>query len=299
MSLISYLTGKKEPVLTEQGYKNRGWMLLYGVSLCMHLAFFLVIVFVQNFNVPRPVPPAIRVNLVSLAPSIGNLSNSVPSAKPVLKKENVKKSEPVKKESIALSKSDRVRIIKPDRILEVKPLKYKKFKHITRKLIKSLKSKTYRTSKVIESARQNIARGIEKKEKKTLDKVFARLKEKVSKEGNSKSGVSGQALSGSKLENGDVKAIDLYNMELMYRIQQNWAFNDILAGSDKHLEVRVIIKILKDGKIKDAWVETRSGNGYLDESALRAIKKSDPLPELPRGYSSYDIGLIFTPSGLK
>jgi colicin import membrane protein len=64
------------------------------------------------------------------------------------------------------------------------------------------------------------------------------------------------------------------------------------------MEVRILIKILKSGQIRDIWFETRSGNRFLDESALKAVKKSNPLSPLPRGYNTYDVGLIFTPSGL-
>jgi len=80
---------------------------------------------------------------------------------------------------------------------------------------------------------------------------------------------------------------------------QNWVFNDILARMDKNLEVVVLIKILKNGEIRDIIYETKSGNRYLDESAKKAIKKSNPLPPLPAGRRSYDLGLIFTPRGLK
>jgi colicin import membrane protein len=86
---------------------------------------------------------------------------------------------------------------------------------------------------------------------------------------------------------------------MTYRIKQNWAFNQRLAGSEKAIEARLLIKILKNGQIRDVWFETRSGNRYLDDSALKAVKKSNPLPQLPKGYATYEIGLRFTPSGLK
>jgi colicin import membrane protein len=85
----------------------------------------------------------------------------------------------------------------------------------------------------------------------------------------------------------------------MYRIRQNWAFNERLANAEKGIQARVLIKILQNGQIRDVWFETRSGNRYLDESALKAVKKSNPLPPLPKGYVTYDVGLQFTPSGLK
>ncbi len=300
MTHITSLTGKQNSVLTGPGYKSGACVLLYIVSLCLHLFIFLLIIVLQTVNSPTQLPPAIRVSLVSFVSE--SPDKSAPDAdKSIEEKEIVKKSKikNTQKKSIVLTESTRKRAIKSVPDLKAKIKKNKKNEKKSTKSKKSLKQKTYRASKVIASARESIKKDIEKKEKNSLDKAFSRLEEKVSKEGNSNFGVSGKAPSGMKLGRKDVKAIDIYNMGLMYRIQQNWAFNDILAGHDKHLEVRVIVKILKDGKVRDIWVETRSGNRYLDESALRAIKKSIPLPELPRGYSSYDIGLIFTPSGLK
>ncbi|MBF0411619.1 MAG: TonB family protein [Desulfamplus sp.] len=89
-----------------------------------------------------------------------------------------------------------------------------------------------------------------------------------------------------------------YNLELYYKIRQNWSYNPSLVVSDGKAEVRIVIKILKNGEIKDIYFETRSGNNELDESALKAVKKSNPLPPLPEGYTSYDIGLVFTPTGI-
>jgi TonB family protein len=65
------------------------------------------------------------------------------------------------------------------------------------------------------------------------------------------------------------------------------------------MEVRILIKILKNGEIRDIIYETRSGNPYLDQSAKRAIQRANPLPALPSGMASYDVVVIFTPKGLK
>jgi colicin import membrane protein len=189
----------------------------------------------------------------------------------------------------------------------------------------ALKKKTLQADKVLEAARSSIEKKVEKQVEKSepptgeiLDKAFARLEKTVETQADSRSGTStgsgrgsssdpksgssfGPELSGdgAKGSKTDYTAIDLYNLELMYRIQQNWAFNPRLAGPEKGIEARLLIKILKDGQIRDVWFETRSGNSYLDDSALKAVKKSNPLPPLPKGYATYDIGLRFTPSGLQ
>jgi colicin import membrane protein len=58
---------------------------------------------------------------------------------------------------------------------------------------------------------------------------------------------------------------------------------------------------MPDGEVRDVWFEKKSGNAYFDDSAFKAVKKANPLPQLPKGYLRpfYNLGLIFTPSGLK
>jgi len=81
-------------------------------------------------------------------------------------------------------------------------------------------------------------------------------------------------------------------------IAQNWAFNPGLAGGGADLEVQILVKITANGKIASMKYIKRSGNAMLDESAYRAIKKSDPLPHLPKGLNYYEIVMGFGPSGL-
>ncbi len=165
----------------------------------------------------------------------------------------------------------------------------------------SLKGKTYKPEKVLASAKRRIEQSVKKKDEDTLTKALSRLQKRVdssAKQGGVGGSPSGRSSKGS-IGGGTTSHIDLYNLEIMYRIRQNWVFNERLAGADNNLEVRILIKVLKDGSIRDILFETRSGNAYLDDSAFKAIKKSSPLSPLPKGYNSYDVGLIFTPSGLK
>lgn len=50
----------------------------------------------------------------------------------------------------------------------------------------------------------------------------------------------------------------------------------------------------RDGSIRDARVETTSGNATFDRSALRAVIESSPLPPLPFGYSGTFLGVHLT-----
>lgn len=49
--------------------------------------------------------------------------------------------------------------------------------------------------------------------------------------------------------------------------------------------VVIVYTIERDGTIRDAAVESPSGNGALDRAALRAVVESSPLGPLPFGYS--------------
>jgi len=51
----------------------------------------------------------------------------------------------------------------------------------------------------------------------------------------------------------------------------------------------------------DIYLEKRSGNTYFDNSALRAVTKSNPLPSLPEWFreSSLDVGIRFHSSELR
>jgi TonB family protein len=57
------------------------------------------------------------------------------------------------------------------------------------------------------------------------------------------------------------------------------------------LLTRVYFVINRDGSIRDAKIESESGNGTFDRAALRAILEVSPLPPLPFGYSGTYLGV--------
>jgi colicin import membrane protein len=91
---------------------------------------------------------------------------------------------------------------------------------------------------------------------------------------------------------------DIYRAQLTYQIEKNWAFPEHLADTRGDLVTVIVVNILPSGHVKDVWFKDRSGNSYLDDSAYRAVMKSNPLPPLPQGYNAYTVALVFTPSGL-
>ncbi len=83
----------------------------------------------------------------------------------------------------------------------------------------------------------------------------------------------------------------LYQMEIEYAIKSNWSYPvallDLKMG--KMPESVVVLTVRSDGKILKTQFKKRSQNPLFDDSVLKAIEKSDPLPGFPDGYrKSYD-----------
>ena len=181
----------------------------------------------------------------------------------------------------------------------------------------SLKKETFQPSKVVKSAIEELEKQTEGSRPQSLKDALARLEkdvEKASARGSSDeertSGGGDGAGSGSGTRGlgsgsgpgggGAGSAREVYNGLIAYHIQKNWAFSQQLARGQSNLATIVRIKILPTGEIQDIWIDKKSGNQYLDESAIRAIKKSNPLPPLPReiGLYHYEVRFRFTPEGM-
>jgi len=181
----------------------------------------------------------------------------------------------------------------------------------------SLKKETFQPSKVVQSAIEQLEKQTESSRPQSLKDTLARLEKDVAKASsrgssgeNSQAGGGGDGGNGGGARGigtgrgfggeGSGSAKEVYDGLIVYHIQKNWAFSEQLVRGRTNLETLVGIKILPNGEIQDIWIDKKSGNQYLDESAIRAIQKSNPLPPLPReiGLYDYKVGLRFTPKGL-
>ncbi|MFV9644237.1 MAG: energy transducer TonB [Desulfobacterales bacterium] len=293
--LFASCDGKKEP---------RALFFTFVLSTILHLIFFAALIFVPG---PKPYkhfsPSVINVSMVALPgqkkmPATGRLAGF----------EIEKKI--VKSEKSPVSKSLPATVAKADRdsskAISVSP-KRKRIK-------KSLKKKTFKSSRVVKSVIAQVEKKVEEARPNPIAEAIDRLKNKVasgrqeplSKTGVAKTGVasSSAGVPGSHGAGGGQKPlelIDIYKSQISYYIEKNWAFSKQLAGGRTDLAAVVVIRIMRNGEIKDVWFEKKSGNTYFDESAYKAVMKSNPLPMLPKGYLRpyYNLGLIFTPSGLR
>lgn len=79
-----------------------------------------------------------------------------------------------------------------------------------------------------------------------------------------------------------------YLQQVQNRITGNW--NRLSSAQGR---VQIYFRIRKDGGIEAARVESPSGNAMLDQSALLAVRRSDPLPRLPEGFGGSALGVRF------
>jgi TonB family protein len=79
-----------------------------------------------------------------------------------------------------------------------------------------------------------------------------------------------------------------YLQQAQSRITSNW--NRISSAQGR---VQIYFRIKRNGALDGIRVEIPSGNGALDQSALLAVKRSDPLPALPEGFDGQTLGVRF------
>ena len=92
------------------------------------------------------------------------------------------------------------------------------------------------------------------------------------------------------------KLSDYYNM-IWAKIKKEWTLPGDLPKGGTNLETVIVVVIDRDGKIQKSWFEKKSGNSKYDQMAMRAIKKAEPLPAIPREFSdeTFEVGIRFHP----
>jgi len=265
---------------------RKAFTLPFSVSFAAHILLIALFIFTPSGS-PRKIllPPVISVTMVTLPTA----AQPVPSPVGAKRSAARKKSRPVKKADISLA---------PEKAAKTsdKP-----------KVIKSLKKKTFKPSKVVENALTRIEQTVEEEQASAVQAAIDRLRSKVQDQpvpdtpranAEKQIGVPGKIRTDSREL---VEIIDIYRVEIAFQIQKNWAFAQSLAGGGQDLSAEIVFRVMPDGEIRDIWFDKRSGNAYLDESARRAIMKTNPVSPHPEGLSKpfIPVGLRFTPEGVR
>lgn len=271
-----------------QTSEQRLLMIAMGVSLFFHVIFFSLLVYAQTHKPKsRPRPAVMNVSLVSIT-EISTPSKSVSTAPAVTSKKSSKKSVTIKKKPAAK------KVGAP--------------KKIKKKV--SLKKKTYKSDKIKKNTLKKLEKKVETTASDRIAKAIDEIKAKVGKDKDREitskppaETTSIQRPGGNNAATGAKRAeiIDIYRIEIAYQVQQNWAFPDQLAEGRSDMQTLLVFKVMPDGEIKDLFFTDRSGNSHFDESAYRAVMKTNPVDPHPKSVSEpfVQMGLRFTPEGIQ
>lgn len=286
----------------------RALSLFAAFSLLCHLLIFGAILLAPDFGGKRRIAPsAVSVTMVSMPPGPPAAApQPEPAPTPEPEAAAVPEPEPVTPvsppESVAEPEPEPVKIPEP---VKAEPIPLKKVEKPQKKVFKpktSLKKKTFKPKRTVKKAVERIDKKVAKQptppKPDPVASAIEKMRQKVAQTGQNPRAGGGGGVTGNARA---LEMIDIYRQTVPFYIQKNWAFVHQLAGSQQHLETVLVLKIMPSGKIADIWFEKKSGNRFLDDSAYKAVQKSDPLPPLPTGYSRsyYEVGVIFTPEGIQ
>ncbi|MCD6501498.1 TonB family protein [bacterium] len=88
---------------------------------------------------------------------------------------------------------------------------------------------------------------------------------------------------------GSAFADDFYLNLVYMKVYRNWVPQSI----GREISATIYFIIMRDGRVKDAKVEKRSGVASFDQAALRTVLEASPFPELPESYRGDHLGIHF------
>lgn len=251
------------------------WVVILSVMLHL-LVFSCVFSVTPKSSLKVASAPIYTVNLVSF-----------PREKPKVvkpKKREVKKTVAVKKES----KKNKVKLSKKKPKIKKearKPKKVLKSKKIPKSKNAVVKKKKAPKAPKAPDPWQKVTSAIEEIRKKAADSQRNR--------GNNYPGAGRGA--GKTIPSG-VTALKLkiYHASIGEKIKKAWIL-PAMVSREEDLETVVSIKVKRNGDIVGISYEEKSKNHHFDESVLRAIKKANPLPPIPREYRGdiLEVGVRF------
>jgi len=94
------------------------------------------------------------------------------------------------------------------------------------------------------------------------------------------------------------KGIQLYQLQIETAIKDNWSYPVALvnARKGKTPEAVILLTVRSDGKVVKVRFKKRSWDPLFNDSVLKAVERSDPLPKFPPGYkkSSDEVEIRFS-----
>jgi colicin import membrane protein len=284
------------------------WLLL---SLILH-GIFVAALFISPL-LPSSNPPEVPVYVVDLVggEKIGGMklgtemrsppepavkapepapASPTPQPKAEIKKETPEKSKPVEKKAaeekkIVIKEKTKPEPAKPDPTLAKK------------EPAKEMKEEAKSESASADSVRERLLQA-------AVDRAKSRENPQKPAKGDAYSAGAGEGEGAAGLGPGGrggpgiVKGMDfiIYQNRMLGTIKDNWTW----VGQRSNLKVVVHFGVKETGEIVGLKIVQPSGDPSYDESVLRAVKKSSPLPAPPESYRKdfADVELTFRPRDL-
>lgn len=253
------------------------------LSVALHLTAVYAMFFLPNLASTRTFySPVYSVRLVNVAPSFGPVS------------EKVEKSIPESPPATPSPAGEKPKVKGQEKPISLSPSKKENSEKKIAEAIERIRQR--REGKSVETA---IERMRSEKETRQVNSAIEGIRKRVTIGSTGAIETGEVATGGASSGIMSIKHKIYYNL-IWQRIRSVWVLHEEALGGKKNLETIITIRIGRDGQIEEMQFEKKSGNSHLDESALRAIKKSNPLPPLPPGMEGdkFDVGIRFTPSDL-
>ena len=276
--------------MVNSSFKEDRWVRMMALSFCFHLVLFSTFLFFPHTGIhfPSMEERVYHVELVGPPKAIESGKKGKGLASIAKRKE---------KSHIAKTKARRIAVKKKKSVSVVA-------KRVSSKPIKRERKKDFSAAELFDQAISKIEKKVKAEKTDDLEKALSRIERKVKSNTTNQSektmdkteeGVKTFSKGGTGgifgMSSGIGKGIQLYLMRIEDAIKNNWSYPVALinAKSKKVPEAVIIITLRNDGKILKAWFREKSNNPLFDDSVLKAVKQSDPLPEFPPGYvKSYD-----------
>lgn len=275
-------------------------------SLIVHVALALLIVVAPFTSSPRlPTNPVYTVDLVG-GERIGRTSlgaEPAGAAKKNLKAAETEKAPPIEagKKEVRPEKAEKTKVAEKKNIDDDKVvLRDKAKKEPTKKEpTKDSKDEAKTETASADSVRERLIKSAAERASAGTATAQKASKGEALSTGTGE-GVGGSALgAGGRGGPGIVKGMDyvIYQNRMLSTIKNNWVW----VGPRSNIKVVVHFNIKDNGEIVGLKIVQSSGNASYDDSVLRAVRKSSPLPALAEnirnGFS--EVELAFRPEDLE
>ena len=271
--------------MVNPGFKEEKWVRMMTLSLCFHLVLFSTFLFIPQPKIHFPSIEERVYHVELVGPPLGAGSR-------VKRSGTITKDERKAGSSIIKTRTRRI-ALKKKKIATVLS------KRVSSKPIARKMKKDFSASELVDRAISKIEKRVKKDKIDHLERALSQIEREVKKNNAGQSGETigkheGNIGTLSKgrgggmfgMSSGIGKGIQLYQIEIEDAIKNNWSYPVALINikSKKAPEAIIILSVRSDGKILKAWFRKKSNSPLFDDSVLKAVEKSDPLPKFPPGY---------------